>query len=200
MGEKYRNQENKDKNIIQESNLTYDDYTSVDDGNRYELVQGQLELMSPAPTITHQLISRHMHNSISHSCESDYFILYAPVDVILSAEEVRQPDLVLLHRSRIDILHNRGIEGTPDLVIEILSPATLKRDKIDKLKTYARYQIPEYWIVEPSSGILEQYTLQGKQYKIYNVYQQDDLVTSPNVPCISFTMKEIMENIPDLKN
>ncbi|GGB36338.1 Uma2 family endonuclease [Virgibacillus dakarensis] len=200
MGEKYGGKTSKDNDMIKESNLTYDDYASIDDGNRYELVNGQLELMSPAPAVTHQLISHQMQKIITHSCESDYFILYAPVDVILSSKEVRQPDLVLLHRSRIDILRNRGIEGAPDLVVEILSPSTLKRDKIDKLKTYARYKIPEYWIVEPASGMLEQYTLQDEQYTIFNVFQHNDNVSSPNVSCISFTMEEIMNNIPDIKN
>ncbi|WP_106496770.1 Uma2 family endonuclease [Lentibacillus sp. Marseille-P4043] len=200
MGEKYFNKGNKCKDVIKESNLTYEDYASIDDENRYELVNGQLELISPAPTVTHQLISYQMQKSIARSCESDYIILYAPVDVILSPEEVRQPDLILLHRNRVDILRNRGIEGAPDLVVEILSPSTLKRDKIDKLETYARYKIPEYWIVEPTSGMFEQYALQNEQYTIINVFQHDDIVTSPNIPCISFTMEEIMNNIPDIKN
>src|SRR5699024_9547121 len=91
--------------------------------------------------------------------------------MILSATKVRQPDIVLVNRKRIDILTNRGIEGAPDLVIEILSPSSLKRDKIDKLKTYAQDKIPEYWIVEPNSYVLEQYSLSKDRYDIINVFQ-----------------------------
>lgn len=201
MGERDVRKANKHKNIVKEQDLTYDNYAAMDDGNRYELVKGQLELMSPSPSVTHQLTSSELQKAIAQSCESDYFILNAPIDVILSpVEEVRQPDLVLIHRSRIDLLSNRGVEGAPDLVVEILSPSSLKRDKIDKLETYARYRIPEYWIVEPSSGMLEQYTLQDNQYTIFNVFQGENTVTSPNLPCVSFTMAAIMRNIPDLEN
>ncbi|MEC5424977.1 Uma2 family endonuclease [Virgibacillus sp. C22-A2] len=185
--------------ISKESNLTYDDYASIDDGNHYELAGGQLELMSPSPSLKHQLVSFEIHKNITRSCESDYIILYAPVDVILSSTEVRQPDIVLVHRDRINILSKRGVEGTPDLVIEILSPSTLKRDKIDKLKSYGHYQIPEYWIVEPQSGILEQYILHENRYELFDIFQENGPVTSPNIPCVSFTMKKIMDKIPDIK-
>lgn len=110
--------------------MTYNDYALLDDGNRYELVSGKLELMSPAPSVTHQIISFEMQKTIGKSCEADYLILYAPIDVILSDMEVRQPDLVLIDRKHLDIVSNRGIEGAPDIVIEILSTSTLKRDKI----------------------------------------------------------------------
>ncbi|MGY0693281.1 Uma2 family endonuclease [Virgibacillus sp. FSP13] len=188
------------KDIIKESNLTYDDYAAVDDGNRYELVKGQLELMSPAPTVTHQLVSFEMQKTIAQSCETDYIILNAPVDVILSqTDEVRQPDLVLIHRNRVNILSNRGVEGAPDLVVEILSPSSLKRDKIDKLKTYEHYKVPEYWTVEPISGILEEYILNEGRYELFNIFQGDEPVASPTIPCVSFTMANILDNIPEIK-
>lgn len=185
--------------LIKEDNLTYDDYASLDGDNRYELVDGALELMSPAPSVTHQMISFEMQKLIARSCESDYIILYAPVDVILADNEVRQPDLVLIHRKRMETLTNRGVVGAPDLVVEILSPSTLKRDKIDKLHAYSRFSIPEYWIVEPKSAILEQYTLDEGQYKLTNIYQNDEQVTSANISCVGFSMSEIMAGIPELE-
>lgn len=184
--------------LLRENGLTYDDYATLDDSNRYELAGGQLELMSPSPTLTHQMLSFEMQKQITYNCESDYFIFFAPIDVIFSPTEVRQPDIVLVNRKRIDILSNRGIEGAPDLVIEILSPSSLKRDKIDKQKVYAHYQVPEYWIVEPKTGILEAYILNGDHYELINIFQNDETITSPNIPCISFTMNDIMDNIPIL--
>lgn len=195
-----KNNDKSRRNIIRESGLTYDDYASLDDGKRYELVEGQLELMSPAPTVTHQLVSLEIQKKLLQTCESDYMILNAPIDIILSRTEVRQPDLVLIHRKRLDIVSKRGIEGAPDLVIEILSPSTLKRDKLDKLITYAKFHVTEYWIVEPELGFLEQYVLQEGRYELINIFQEDELVTSPNVPCISFTMSSIMDNIPPLSD
>ncbi|ASN04830.1 Uma2 family endonuclease [Virgibacillus necropolis] len=201
MGYKYKNNNYKSsKDLMKESGLTYDDYASIDDGNYYELAGGKLEMMSPAPSVNHQLVVYEIQKNIARSCESDYLILFAPVDVILSNTEVRQPDLVLVNRKRLDILSNRGIEGAPDLVVEILSPSTLKRDKIDKLKSYAKSQIPEYWIVEPVSGILEEYILHTEHYELFNVFQNNEQVTSPQIPCISFTMSEVMNNIPTIKD
>ncbi|EKN64633.1 Uma2 family endonuclease [Schinkia azotoformans] len=181
---------------IKEQVLTYDDYATINDGNRYELAGGKLELMSPAPSVTHQLLSIEMIKKFTQSCESDYIILDAPIDVILASTEVRQPDLVLVHRNRINILSKRGVEGPPDLVVEILSPSTRKRDKIDKLKTYSYYGIPEYWIVDPAIFVLEQFILQNERYELINIFQDSEIITSPNIPCISFTMAEILNKIP----
>jgi Uma2 family endonuclease len=89
------------------------------------------------------------------------------------------------------------MEGAPDLVVEIVSPSTLKRDKIDKLQTYAFYKVPEYWIIEPKAGILEQFILMGDQYQLLNIFQGSEIVQSTNIPCISFTMGEVMEKIPE---
>ncbi|EKN64342.1 Uma2 family endonuclease [Schinkia azotoformans] len=189
--------EDKKKLEIKEGGLTYDDYAAIDDGNRYELAAGQLELMSPAPTVTHQLISFEMQTKIAQTCKLDYIILNAPVDVILSPKEVRQPDIVLVNRKRLDIISKRGVEGTPDLVVEILSPSTLKRDKIAKKKSYAYYGIPEYWVIDPNSAVLEQYILADDRYELINIFQENEMVTSPNISCISFTMAEIIEAIPD---
>jgi len=193
-----KNKNDKTKHdFVKENGLTYNDYAALDDQNRYELASGQLELMSPAPTVTHQLVSFEIQKHFTYHCESDYFILNAPIDVILSPTEVRQPDIVLVNRKRIHILSNRGIEGAPDLVVEILSPSSLKRDKIDKQKVYASYNVPEYWIVEPKLEIIEAYILNEDHYELINIFQNDEQVTSPNIPCISFTMNEIMDNIPN---
>ena len=184
--------------MIREGGLTYDDYASLDDGNRYELVDGRLELMSPGLSLTHQLVSYEVQRNIARTCEKDYVILYAPVDLILSDSEVRQPDILLVRRDRMHILSKRGVEGAPDLVVEIVSPSTVKRDKLDKLRTYARYGITEYWIIDPEMGVLEQFMLQGERYEIENIFQGDDLVASPNIPCVTFTMQEIMDRIPKI--
>lgn len=187
-------------NTIRETSFTYNDYASLDDDKCYELAGGKLELMSPAPSVNHQLVIYEIQKHIARTCELEYIILFSPIDVILSATEVRQPDLVLVHRRRLDILTKQGVEGAPDLVVEILSPSSLKRDKIDKINSYAKYKIPEYWIVEPLSGILEEYILHDGRYKLFNIFHGNDTVTSPNITCVSFTMRDIMDNIPDIKD
>ncbi|HEY0826556.1 MAG TPA: Uma2 family endonuclease [Bacilli bacterium] len=195
----YNKKPNKKPDHLREQPMTYGEYADLpDDGNRYELVEGFLEMMSPSATTKHQMISFQIQKKLAQSCEHEYFILNAPLDVILSPKEVRQPDLVMIHRGRIHIMKKYGIEGAPDLVVEILSLSSIKRDKVNKLKSYAYYAIPEYWIVDPGNGTLEQYVLQDKSYELVEVYTEDEIIKSNHIPCVSFSMKEIMNQIPDL--
>ncbi|GAX91116.1 Uma2 family endonuclease [Effusibacillus lacus] len=177
---------------------TYEDYAALDDGLRYELADGKLELMSPAPTPLHQAVSFQLHYTLDQSCRSEYVIISAPVDVILSKMEVRQPDIVMVHRSRMSVITRRGIEGPPDLVVEITSSSSRRRDKVHKTKAYAKYSVPEYWILDLESKTLEQYVLNGHVYELLDVYAADDQIHSERIACVSFSMNQILNNVPDL--
>jgi Uma2 family endonuclease len=188
---------------VRETPMTYEEYADLpDDGNRYELVDGMLELMSPSASSLHQLISHRIQYVLTQSCDKDYIILDAPIDLILSATEVRQPDLIMLHRSKVSLITRRGVEGAPDMVAEILSPSSVRRDKIGKRNTYAKYRIPEYWIIDPASWTLELYRLTGQsgenRYELDDVFAGDDLIISKQLPCASFTMAAIRAAIPDI--
>ncbi|TFE26724.1 Uma2 family endonuclease [Cohnella luojiensis] len=185
--------------IIREQTFTYDDYAQMpDDGCRYELADGVLELMSPAPTPKHQVISNQMQTLLTNSCQLEYIVFASPIDLILSAKEVRQPDLVMVHRSRKEIITRRGIEGIPDMVAEILSPHSVKRDKQKKLKIYAAYHIPEYWIIDPGNEALEQYVLSENRYELLNIYDREEPVQSNRISCVSFTMGQIVDAAADI--
>ncbi|MBN2982881.1 Uma2 family endonuclease [Cohnella algarum] len=184
---------------IREQPVTYDDYANMpDDGKRYEIADGVLESMSPGPTPKHQVISYFMQNVLTNGCQNDYIVIASPVDLILSPTEVRQPDIVMINRSRIGIITRRGIEGIPDLVVEILSPHSVKRDRFDKLDVYSAYRIPEYWIADPGNEALEQYVLSDGSYELLNVYERDEAVRSERLPCVSFTMGQILDAAADL--
>jgi Uma2 family endonuclease len=129
---------------VREKPMTYDDYKELpfEEGVHYELVNGSLQLMSPSTSTMHQLILSGLYHKIRQTCAEEYIILFAPLDVILSDREVRQPDLLMVHRSRLSIITKRGIEGPPDMVAEILSPSSIKNDKISKIKSYAQYANP----------------------------------------------------------
>jgi len=191
------------KDLIKEEGLTYDDYAKLpEEGPRYELVDGKLELMSPAPTSDHQLISNNLVSVMNDSCRHDYLILDAPIDLILAKNQVRQPDIVMIHRSRHHIITRRGIEGAPDLIVEILSPSTALNDKREKRQTYARFGISEYWIVDPIHRTLEQYLLnEGNQrYELHNIYgSEEETITSPTVTCLAISVNELFRDL-DLLN
>ncbi|MFK7697723.1 Uma2 family endonuclease [Paenibacillus sp. HJGM_3] len=179
--------------LIREQPLTYDDYANLpDDGNRYELDDGVLELMSPAPSPRHQVIGLKLAQIIMNTCESEYILLTPPIDVLLSNREVRQPDLVMVHRSRASIITKRAIEGPPDLVAEILSPHSIRRDKQRKLASYAKHGIPEYWIIDPRNEVLERYVNADGKYELQDIFMQDEPVRSDRLPCVSFTVAQLM--------
>lgn len=187
----------------QETPMTYEDYAQMpDDGNRYELVNGQLELMSPSPARAHQIASRQLITLLSRDCESEYEIVAAPVDVVLSSSEVRQPDIVMIHLSRLSIYKKNGnIVEPPDLVIEILSPSSRERDKIVKNHAYAKFGVPEYWILNPDDETLEQHLLgPSAAYRLVEVYTDNEPIRSEKLRCVSFSINDIMSrvrNLPD---
>lgn len=174
--------------LIKESGWTYEDYAKLpDNGNQYEIVAGMLEL-KPSASTTHQRISQKLERILLASCENEYIIIDAPMDVILSEQDTRQPDILMVHRSRAHIVQEHAVVGPPDLVIEILSPTSIKRDRTMKLRTYAQFCVPEYWIVDPAHTTIEQYSLiqAGQPYELLNVYTAEEYVESGRVRCVRF--------------
>jgi Uma2 family endonuclease len=177
--------------LIKESGWTVEDYYKLpEDGNQYEIINGVLEL-KPSPTTTHQRISQQIFELLMDSCKNDYIILLAPVDVILSDSETRQPDLLMVHRARESIIEEHAVVGPPDLVVEVLSPSSVKRDRVMKLHSYARFDVPEYWIVDSLNVTIEQYVLikPKEPYQLIDVYSADETVTSQHLPCVGFRVK-----------
>ncbi|XEC93977.1 Uma2 family endonuclease [Paenibacillus tarimensis] len=191
---KYERKDNK-THLIKESGWTVEDYYQLpEDGNQYEIVGGMLEL-KPSPSTTHQRISHQIERLMTDSCETDYIVLHAPIDVILSVNETRQPDILMIHRSRQHIIEEHAIVGPPDLVAEILSPNSAKRDRTMKRESYARFGVPEYWIVDPANLTIEQYVLveEGRPYELLQVFGREDTVSSERIPCISFPIEDVLK-------
>lgn len=183
---------------LKERQVTYDIYAEMpDDGARYELLDGILELMSPGPPVSHQIISREMVIRLNQSCSLDYMILNAPLDVILDQTNVLQPDILMVHRSRLSIVTERGVEGPPDLVAEILSPGSRSRDKVVKMDIYARHGVPEYWIIDGASRTLEQYLpVEGAaHYVLHRLYEGNDTVASDKLPCVAFNVSDLFAEL-----
>jgi Uma2 family endonuclease len=119
------------------------------DGRRHEVLDGEW-IVTPAPTTTHQTISKRLYEELRQIEQAgDGIVFYAPVDVIFSNTRVAEPDLLVVRASRRNIISERGIEGAPDLVIEIVSPSSERTDRELKRKLYAEERVAEYWLVEP---------------------------------------------------
>jgi len=148
--------------------LTYQDYAALpDDGKRYEIHDGELSVMT-APTSGHQIVSVRLLTALHRHVEARRLglVLHAPLDVILSDTTIVQPDLVYLDRERLPALRRRGVEGPPTLVIEILSPTTAATDRGRKRALYARYGVPNLWLVDPDARVIDAYVLRGGEYAL----------------------------------
>jgi len=147
--------------------LTYADYAAIpEDGRRYELRDGELSLM-PAPGTRHQAILRDLLGILNeHVKRGGLGVIFpAPVDCILADTTVLQPDLVFVDAARRARVTERGIEGAPTLVVEILSPSTAGTDRTVKAGLYARHGVPWYWIVDPETRTIEALALRGGAYE-----------------------------------
>lgn len=133
--------------------FTWEDYRAAPPDRRFELLDGEL-LVTPAPNLKHQRIQAglgsRLHLFIKDRALGEFF--FAPCDVVLSDTDVVQPDLLFVSRERRRLLAGGdNVQGGPDLVVEILSPATAERDLGCKRALYARHGVTEYWIVDPAT-------------------------------------------------
>jgi Uma2 family endonuclease len=144
-----------------------DIWDAPDDDKRYEVIDGKL-YVTPAPVWRHQRGLGKLYWPIAQYVYGRQLgeVVTAPVGVVLDDENGVQPDLVYVSRDRQDIISERGIEGAPDLVVEVLSPGTQGRDRGIKMRRYALAGIPHYWIVDPATITLEAYRLGPRGYEL----------------------------------
>jgi Uma2 family endonuclease len=130
-----------------------------DDGKRYELLEGELAV-SPAPTRKHQKVAWRVVTFLDRAEAAGFGVGYAaPFEVYFDEYDAAQPDVLFVRADRLDIVREDRIEGAPDLVVEILSPSTRRRDLRVKLHLYARFGVPFYWIIDADATTVQPYSL-----------------------------------------
>lgn len=173
-----KEKEKMDNLAVKQQKYTYEDLQKIDDGNRYELIDGELYLMS-SPTTIHQEIVGEIYLQLrtylkGKKCRA--FI--SPLDVCLSGVKnpkkeynVLLPDVFIVCDEN-KITQDKGILGTPDLVIEVLSPSSRKHDTFVKYNLYQYYGVKEYWIVDTEAEVIYQYILNEKNiYTLPKTYE-----------------------------
>ncbi|MBF0319944.1 MAG: Uma2 family endonuclease [Nitrospirae bacterium] len=149
---------------------TYAKYLTLDDDTRYEIIEGDLH-MTPAPGFSHQNISSDLEYILKKYIKENRlgYIVTAPTDVILSEENVVQPDILFIARGRRGIIKERGVFGPPDLAVEIISPSSHYRDVHVKKNLYERFGVAEFWIVNPYMKSIEVLMLNSSgQYELFS--------------------------------
>jgi len=163
--------------------FSYGDYLKWPDEERWELIDGVAYDMSPAPLRRHQGILGELHRQIAtYLLDKSCKVYVAPFDVRLPEfdevdEEVStvvQPDIVVVCDDKK--LDDKGCKGAPDIVIEILSPYTAKKDLAVKYHLYERHKVKQYWIFDPATEEVSVFKLKGDKYELSEEYGKEDRI------------------------
>jgi Uma2 family endonuclease len=179
--------------------LTYDDFVLFpDDGKRHELIDGE-HYVTPAPAPKHQRISWNLTLLIGTYLRANPVGLAfcAPLDVVFSDFDVVEPDLLYITKARQDdILTAKHVRGAPDLVVEIGSPATRKRDETIKRRLYEKFGVSEYWVIDPELDSIHVYRRDDAGYtRVAELtLEQQDVLRTPLMPGLDLPLTVIFED------
>ncbi|MGE3799544.1 MAG: Uma2 family endonuclease [Candidatus Kapaibacterium sp.] len=176
-------------------NFTYADYAQIDDDLRRELIHGEL-LMAPAPGTFHQSLATKLTMRIAWHVEKKNLgvVFAAPTDVILSQENTVQPDILFISKDRKDVIQPHAIVGSPDLIVEIISPGSIERDRYVKRDLYEQAGVREYWMVDPANRSVEVLVIEEGEYRLASFASQGERVVSTVVEGLKISLDEIMPN------
>ena len=178
--------------------LTSDDFLLFpDDGQRHELIDGE-HYVTPSPASKHQQIVWNL-NGLLYNYLHEHPVgkaFGAPLDVVFSHFDVVEPDLLFISAERArTVLTEKNVQGAPDLVIEIGSPSTRKRDETIKRRLYEKFGVAEYWVVDPELDAIKIYRRDGDRYRRVAelTLEAGDTLTSPLMPGLSLPLSKIFE-------
>ncbi|GER68614.1 hypothetical protein BpJC7_28650 [Weizmannia acidilactici] len=178
--------------------FTYADYMSIGKDNHFEVINGQVFIMPSSPEPRHQEVARRLKNAFAARLRGSSLRVFSySVDVCLCSgfialDEVKewvQPDLAIVS-AHYKISETR-IVGVPDLIAEVLSPATVKKDRVDKFYRYQRVGVWEYWLVDPFNEVIDVYILKNGKYESRGTYFKDDRIPVSILHSASINGKEI---------
>ena len=178
--------------------MTVEDLDAMpDDGNRYEVIEGEL-FVSRAPGLPHQIVSGNFFAHFwNYLARNPIGRIVATPGLIFGQYGAVIPDLVFYtHERGEEIIANDRLIAAPDIVIEILSPGreNISRDRIAKRQLYAKYGVKEYWIADSENRSIEIYRLTDKGLELAAMLRLGDEITSPLLPGFSCSLSKIFES------
>ena len=174
---------------------TYKDYLLIDDDKRYEVIRGGL-IMVPAPFTIHQRVLRNIEDVLWNFVREKNLgeVLVAPTDVVLSEDTVIQPDILFISKERLGIIKEAAIMGSPDLIVEIISPSSASYDTVEKRDIYEEYVVKEYWLVFPQEKAIEILALEDGVYRELCKGRKTGIVMSKIIVGLEVDLKEVFES------
>lgn len=183
---------------VLEKMLTYREYREMefddDDNFQYELING-IPMRKASPTLQHQRISGNiyfwMRAYVQEKQAGEVFA--APLDVVLNEYNSPQPDVFFVGNDKKYILDEveQAVIGIPDIVVEILSPGSIKKDRITKRKIYERCGVPEFWVVDPSYRSIEVFQLVDGKYELLDFVEEVGMVKSAVLSGFELALEKI---------
>ena len=170
-----------DKPKLRKKRWTYEDYYRLDDERRYEISDGELiPMQPPSPGPDHQDEALELAIIMRDFVRSKKLgkVYIAPLDVVFDEANTAQLDVMFISKANAGIVQKRGIFGAPDLVVEILSPGSIRRDRYEKQTLYARFGVKEYWLLDHANQSLEVLALHDGAYVVHSATGESGHVTS----------------------
>lgn len=163
----------------------YEDYQRLpDDGKRYEILGGVLYVAN-APSVEHQFTVSEIHFALKLFVREQQLgqVFTAPLEVHLSEiSRPVQPDVLFISAPRLPPPGAKTFDGAPDLIVEVVSPSSIRLDRNVKFDAYEQAGVAEYWIVDTKTRSVEVHTLARGEYALHGQYTGDELITSALFP------------------
>jgi Uma2 family endonuclease len=177
--------------------LTYEDYALLpQDGRRWELVAGEF-VVAPPPLTPHQAVVFELSGQFREQLRDRKLarVLPSPIDVIFDRTNTVQPDLVVVKMAHMSIITRRGVDGVPDLVVEVVSPHNPAQDLVLKRHVYERFKVPEYWIVDPDERSVVVLALDGRAYREATSLRVKGVVRSPLFRSLKVSLDDLFAEL-----
>jgi len=177
--------------------LTYEDLALYpEDGKRHELIDG-VHFVTPSPNTRHQVIAFNLTLAVGELVRRHRLgrLFFAPFDVVLSPHDVVEPDLIFVSASRAEVLTAAHAVAAPDLVIEILSPSTRRRDEVLKRDLYEARGVAEYWLVDPEAETVKVLRRAGERFgrpRLLSL-RDGDVIESAVIPGLELPLATVFE-------
>ncbi len=179
------------KGTVKEKLWTYEDYLKLEDDKRYEIIKGRLMEM-PAPSVSHQRIVGVIYKILDKKVGDKGEVIISPVDVVLSNDVVVQPDVIVILTENKGIIGDR-IYGSPDIVVEVVSPNSYTRDRYEKFKVYEEFKVKEYWILLPGEKTIEVWCLKRGKYILHSVASEKGEIESYVLKGLKVKVEEVFK-------
>lgn len=173
--------------------ITFEEYRSWPEDERWEIIDGNPFSMA-GPSVIHQEISGNFYTALrQHFQGSPCKVYFAPLDVRLSEVDVVQPDLLVICEG--SLLKADYVDGAPSLVVEVVSPSSLRHDRIRKFRLYASAGVKEYWILHSSPPVAEVHLLDGEGYRTHGIYTELETLQSATFRELRLELKPLFPEV-----